>query len=135
MSFGDWSDAENNAIVAGFFAMLGNDLDGRLYNTAKLNLALPKAIRGSRGSIEFKHCNTSFAARGFARPIVTRSLPAEPLPGGSSAQEHTWLHSATCVDGGAGHLRCRPAESLLAKMSRRRAQPTHGEAGRRLASS
>ena len=33
MATGPWTDAENNLIVADYFAMLGADLAGRFFNT------------------------------------------------------------------------------------------------------
>jgi hypothetical protein len=34
MTTADWSDIENDMIVAGYFAMLSDDLSGRRYNKA-----------------------------------------------------------------------------------------------------
>ncbi|MCA0273074.1 MAG: DUF3883 domain-containing protein [Proteobacteria bacterium] len=71
----DWSDAENDAIVADYFAMLSDDLSGRGYNKAAHNRALQEALGRSRGSIEFKHCNISAAAKAFAQPMLTGYPP------------------------------------------------------------
>ena len=75
MSSGDWSDVENDAIVAEYFAMLSDDLAGRPYNKAERNRNLQEALGRSRGSVEFKHCNISAAARGFGLPILTGYQP------------------------------------------------------------
>ena len=40
MATGPWTDAENNLIVADYFAMLGADLAGRFYNKAEHNRQL-----------------------------------------------------------------------------------------------
>ena len=44
MSSGDWSDVENDAIVAEYFAMLSDDLAGRPYNKAERNRNLQEAL-------------------------------------------------------------------------------------------
>ena len=43
MATGPWTDAENNLIVADYFAMLGADLAGRFYNKAEHNRQLRSA--------------------------------------------------------------------------------------------
>jgi len=37
---GDWSDEQNDAIVADYFAMLGDDITGRSYSKAEHNRLL-----------------------------------------------------------------------------------------------
>lgn len=71
----DWSDAENDAVVAAYFAMLSDELSGRPYNKAAQNRALQEQIGRSRGSIEFKLCNVSAACLGLGLPIITGYLP------------------------------------------------------------
>lgn len=60
MSDGDWDDAENDLIVADYFAMLTDELAGRPYNKSEhrrnLLLLLPKR---NNSAIEFKHRNIS----------------------------------------------------------------------------
>jgi hypothetical protein len=56
----DWSQAEVEAIVADYFAMLAEDLQGRRYNKAEHNRNLQKLLNNrSRESVEFKHRNIS----------------------------------------------------------------------------
>jgi hypothetical protein len=69
MSSEDWSDTENDAVVAAYFAMLSDELAGRPFNKAARNRLLQEQIGRSRGSIEFKLCNISAAARGLGLPI------------------------------------------------------------------
>ncbi len=75
MNTSDWSDTENNAIVAAYFAMLSDELSGRPYNKAAQNRALQQQIGRSRGSIEFKLCNVSAACLGLGLPIIKGYLP------------------------------------------------------------
>lgn len=66
----DWSDFENDAVVAAYFSMLSDELSGRRYNKAAQNRTLQDQIDRSRGSIEFKMCNISAAMRGLGLPII-----------------------------------------------------------------
>ena len=75
MNSSDWSDFENDAVVASYFAMLSDELSGRPFNKAGQNRALQEQIRRSRGSIEFKLCNVSAACLGLGLPIIKGYLP------------------------------------------------------------
>ncbi|MEC9435280.1 MAG: DUF3883 domain-containing protein [Pseudomonadota bacterium] len=55
----DWTDAQNDLIVADYFAMLAEHQGGRRINKAERNRALQPRLDRSRGSIEFKHQNIS----------------------------------------------------------------------------
>lgn len=72
MSRQDWSDAENDMIVADYFAMLAEDISGRPYSKAKHRrlLALSLASR-SEGSIEFKHQNISAVLKALGEGWIT----------------------------------------------------------------
>ncbi|MES2043775.1 MAG: DUF3883 domain-containing protein [Pseudomonadota bacterium] len=76
MSRNDWTDAQNDAIVADYFAMLADDLAGRRYNKAARNRALQSAIGRPHASIEFKHRNVSAVLKGLGEAWVTGYLPA-----------------------------------------------------------
>ncbi|MFA5965987.1 MAG: DUF3883 domain-containing protein [Sphingomonas sp.] len=76
MSRNDWTDAQNDALVADYFAMLVDDLAGRSYNKAARNRALQSVIGRPRGSIEFKHRNVSAVLKGLGEAWVTGYLPA-----------------------------------------------------------
>lgn len=54
---GDWSDEQNDAIVADYFWMLADDIVGRAYSKAEHNRLLQAVIGRPRGSIEYKHQN------------------------------------------------------------------------------
>jgi hypothetical protein len=75
MADGSWTDDENDAIVADYFAMLADDLLGRSYIKAEHNRALQAMTGRSKGSIEFKHANISAALRAFGQPILQGYLP------------------------------------------------------------
>ena len=74
---GDWSDAENDQIVADYLAMLADDLAGRPYNKAAHNRALQARLPGrSHKSIEFKHRNVSAVMQVLSQPWIIGYLPA-----------------------------------------------------------
>jgi len=56
----DWSQQEVEAIVADYFAMLDDELEGRRYNKAEHNRNLQKLLNNrDRVSVEYKHRNIS----------------------------------------------------------------------------
>ena len=60
MSSQAWTDAENDLIVADYFAMLADDVAGQPYNKAEhRRQLLPLLNNRSEGSVEFKHQNIS----------------------------------------------------------------------------
>jgi Domain of unknown function (DUF3883) len=75
MSSEGWSDLENDAVVARYFSMLGDELANRPYNKAAQNRLLQEQIGRNRGSIEFKLCNISAAMQGFGLPLVEGYKP------------------------------------------------------------
>lgn len=71
MARGDWSDIENDLIVADYFDMLGMELVGIPFNKAERNRKLQSALNGrSRGSIEFKHQNISAVMRDLGQDRI-----------------------------------------------------------------
>jgi hypothetical protein len=72
----DWSDTQNDAIVADYFAMLADDLAGRFYSKARHNRALQGLIGRPRGSIEYKHRNISAVLKGLGEDWVAGYKPA-----------------------------------------------------------
>lgn len=71
-----WSDTENAAIVADYFAMLDKELSGQRYSKAEHNRAMQKIISRSKGSIEFKHQNISAVLMGLGEPWILGYKPA-----------------------------------------------------------
>jgi hypothetical protein len=75
MNSGDWSDLENDAIVASYFSMLSDELSERSYNKAAQNRALQEQVGRGRGSIEFKLCNVSAVFVGLGLPVIKGYQP------------------------------------------------------------
>ncbi|WP_170509162.1 DUF3883 domain-containing protein [Ruegeria arenilitoris] len=76
MSVEEWSDLENDAIVADYFSMLSDELAGKKYNKAARNRALQDLIGRSKGSIEFKHQNISAVLKALGEPWIIGYKPA-----------------------------------------------------------
>lgn len=75
MATGPWSDAENDAIVADYFAMLAFDLTGQPYIKAEHNRALQGLLGRPRGSIERKHQNISAVLMGMGENWIPGYKP------------------------------------------------------------
>ncbi|CAN1569056.1 hypothetical protein MCEMIH15_03082 [Caulobacteraceae bacterium] len=72
----DWSDEENDLIVAGYFDMLRLEIAGESFIKAERNRLLQKHLtKRSRGSIEFKHQNISAAMLGLNQPWIEGYKP------------------------------------------------------------
>lgn len=71
-----WTDGQNDAIVADYFAMLVDDLAGRPYNKADHNRRLQALSGRPRTSIEFKHRNISAVLQGMGEAWITGYKPA-----------------------------------------------------------
>lgn len=76
MADGVWSDAENDLIVADYFAMLGEDIALRPYNKSEHRRLLRAALNDrSDGSVEFKHQNISAVLVNMGLPYVDGYKP------------------------------------------------------------
>lgn len=73
---GDWSDEQNDAIVADYFSMLADDIVGRAYSKAEHNRLLQAVIGRPRGSIEYKHQNISAVLKGLGEDWIAGYKPA-----------------------------------------------------------
>lgn len=73
---GDWSDEQNDATVADYFAMLADDIAGRPYSKAKHNRLLQAVIDRPHGSIEYKHQNISAVLKGLGEDWIPGYKPA-----------------------------------------------------------
>jgi hypothetical protein len=73
---GDWTDEQNDAIVADYFAMLADDIAGRPYKKAEHNRLLQVTIGRPRGSIEYKHQNISAVLKGLGEDWIPGYRPA-----------------------------------------------------------
>ena len=76
MMAGDWSDEQNDVIVADYFAMLRDDRAGRSYNKAAHNRAVQAKTGRQRGSIEYKHQNISAVLKALGEDWIPGYKPA-----------------------------------------------------------
>ena len=77
MNHEPWTDAENDLIVADYFAMLADDVLGRPYSKAKHRRGLLPLLNGrSEGSVEFKHQNISAVLKGLGEDWILGYKPA-----------------------------------------------------------
>jgi hypothetical protein len=60
---GDWTDEQNDAIVADCFVMLADDIAGRPYSKAEHNRMQQAELGRPRGSIEYRHQNIGAGGR------------------------------------------------------------------------
>lgn len=88
----DWTDQENEAIVADYFSMLADDIAGRAYNKADHNRRLVAMIGRSKGSIEFKHQNISAVLKGLGEDWITGYKPAFNFQTSLESAVANWLH-------------------------------------------
>ena len=76
MSDADWTDSENDLIVADYFSMLIAELTGHEYNKSghrrDLLALLPER---NEGSVEFKHQNISAVLVGLGQPWIAGYKP------------------------------------------------------------
>lgn len=86
-----WSDAENDLIVADYFAMLSADLAGSTYNKREHNRALRHRIGRSHGSIEFKHQNISAVLKGLGETWIPGYKPAFHIQASLVDAVERWL--------------------------------------------
>jgi len=87
----DWSDEQNDAIVADYFAMLAQDVAGRRYNKAEHNRRLQMTIARPRGSIEYKHQNISAVLKGLGEDWIPGYKPAFNFQGSLADAVARWL--------------------------------------------
>jgi hypothetical protein len=87
----DWTDAQNDVIVADYFAMLANDAAGRPYNKAEHNRGLQTRIDRGKGSIEFKHQNISAVLKGMGEDWIPGYKPAFNFQGSLEDAVARWL--------------------------------------------
>ena len=79
----DWSLSEIDAIVADYFAMLADELNGREYVKAEHRRALLPLLDGrSEGAIEMKHCNISAVLEELGHPYIDGYKPRKNLQDG-----------------------------------------------------
>jgi len=93
MMRGDWSDSENDVIVADYFAMLTQELAQRRYNKLRHNERLQSRIGRSHRSIEFKHRNISAVLKGLGETWINGYRPAFNYQASLETAVQRWLSS------------------------------------------
>ena len=91
MAPGDWTDQQNDEIVADYFAMLAADEAARPYSKAEHNRVLQQAIGRPRGSIEYKHQNISAVLKGLGEDWIPGYKPAFNFQGSLVDAVARWL--------------------------------------------
>ena len=76
MKTGNWSDAENDAIVFDYFEMLMSEIAGEPFIKAKHRRELLKLIDRPESALEFKHQNISAVLIGLGHPWIDGYKPA-----------------------------------------------------------
>ena len=87
----DWTDEQNDAIVADYFAMLADDVGRRPYNKAEHNRRLQAIVDRPRGSIEYKLRNVSAVLKGFGQPWILGYKPAFNFQASLGDTVNRWL--------------------------------------------
>ncbi|WP_288458467.1 DUF3883 domain-containing protein [uncultured Sphingomonas sp.] len=91
MASGDWTDQQNDAIVADYFAMLADDEAGRPYSKAEHNRGLQAWLGRPRGSIEYKHQNISAVLKGLGEDWIPGYKPTFNFQGSLVDAVARWL--------------------------------------------
>lgn len=86
-----WTDAENDLIVATYFAMLEHDLKGRPYSKAEHNRRLQGETGRTRGSIEYKLQNVSAVLRMSGEVWIPGYKPASNYQHSLIDAVYRWL--------------------------------------------
>ena len=92
MATGPWTDAENDLIVADYFAMLAADLSAHPYSKAAHNRRLQSQVARGRGAIEYKHQNISAVLKGLGETWITSYRPAFNFQTSLVDTVARWLH-------------------------------------------
>ena len=88
-----WTDEENDAIVADYFAMLKAELGGRKYNKTKHRKNLQQRVGRGESSIEFKHQNISAVLRALGQPWIEGYKPRVNFQESLIAAVLRWLET------------------------------------------
>ncbi|WP_033074562.1 DUF3883 domain-containing protein [Sphingopyxis sp. MWB1] len=76
-----WSDAENDMVVADYFAMLTKELTGQPFVKSHHNQTLAELIGRSKKSIEYKHMNISAVLERLGLPRIKGYAPLANFQG------------------------------------------------------
>jgi hypothetical protein len=110
---GDWTDEQNDAIVADYFAMLADDIRGRPYSKAEHNRLLQRLIDRPRGAIEYKHQNISAVLKGRGETWILGYKPAFNIQASLGDAVERWLCSHPGWLAPLAHAAMAPHQSAL----------------------
>lgn len=88
----DWTNQQNDAIVADYFEMIQSELSKTKYNKAAHNRILQQKIGRSKGSIEFKHQNVSAVLKGLGEVWINGYKPAFNYQASLVEAVDRWMH-------------------------------------------
>lgn len=129
----NWTDEENDAIVADYFAMLADDVAGCPYNKADHNRRLQALSGRPRSSIEFKHRNISAVLQGMGEAWIPGYKPAFNYQASLENAVLRWLerHPDWLAPAAAADMpssAARPPDQTPGGMLRFGPPPTHSNA-------
>ena len=114
MSTRDWSDQENDLVVADYFAMLAKELTGEAYSKAEHRRQLvPHLQARSEGAVEFKHQNISAVLQAAGQTWAFGYKPAVNFQDSLESAVARWL------DGNDIPYNYRPQGSLQRGLAER----------------
>lgn len=115
----DWSDMENDLIVAAYFSMLSAEISGQPYVKAQHNRNIQPLLNDrTRGSVEKKHQNISAVLVGLGQPWIDGYKPLQSYQGSLVEAVVRWLDAnpawlqpelAGRIDGGPSVVREAPS--------------------------
>lgn len=115
----DWSDLENDLIVADYFSMLAAEISGQPYVKAEHNRNIRSLLHDrTRGSVEKKHQNISAVMVGLGQPWIDGYKPLPSFQGSLVEAVVRWLNAnpawlqpemAGIIDGGPSVVREAPS--------------------------
>lgn len=92
----NWSDQENDLVVADYFAMLAKELAGQPYNKTEHRLRLRPLLQDrSDKSVEFKHQNISAILRILGEQWIVGYRPAQNFQRSLIDAVERWLDAKT----------------------------------------
>ena len=102
----DWSEEENDRIVADYFAMLAHEMAGRTYSKAGHRRRLtPHLADRSKGAIEFKHQNISAVLQALGMTRINGYRPAQNYQQGLVEAVGRWFARNPALPEPAGQTR------------------------------
>ena len=91
MPSGDWTEFENQKIVADYFDMLARELDNVPFNKSEHRRRLIGQVAQSEGSVERKHQNISAVLKGMGERWISGYKPLFNYQQSLEDAVHLWL--------------------------------------------